>query len=214
MEDTEMLQLLTQKLEWEDTCQHVKNKRFEALVNARNNYVITRLQQNKDRYMPEGVTLAVHCVSNSHCKTYTSREELAGPRLSMEATGIPALRKWLLDMAAPSLLRVEEHIIGRANIFVRGVSLWVDNTPDWRRTGVLDIIQEPGKTWDNSIDTFLTEAKAATHDQLIDRLQTGKGATLSAAIRYVRLLKAWNASTLRVFFYNNGNHETLSLIHI
>lgn len=188
--------------------QQLKNEQYECLVDARNTQNIRLLQSNKQRFMPPGIELAVLCVSNTHYTGHLGNNEFGGALLNVEATGIPALRAWLLKMVAPALLLSTDSHFGRCSTFVSGVSLWALNMPQKRKSSVSDIIKSPEKTWDMAVAKFLGAAKVTTQTSLLRSLNHGVHGTLDAALRYYEQLQTWHPSTIRAFFLKNGKHST------
>ncbi|KAI7611884.1 hypothetical protein KC346_g8085, partial [Hortaea werneckii] len=96
--DSTIEELRLQRSELLEERQQLKNKQFETLVDARNTYTTRLLQDNKQRFMPSNMQLMVHCVSNTHYITHLLDPEPEGTLLDVNATGIPALRAWVLEI--------------------------------------------------------------------------------------------------------------------
>ncbi|KAI6900530.1 hypothetical protein KC318_g9142 [Hortaea werneckii] len=183
---------------------------LEILVDARNTYTTRLLQHNKQRFMPPNVCLTVHCVSNTHYIAHLLDTEPGGTLLDVNATGIPALRAWLLEIIAPSLLLAIEERIGKCCAFVHGVAMWAQSTPQKRKAGILEVARAPEFHWPGITESALRSMEATTDMSLLSRLQTKVGATTKAALGYHQmLLSTWHPSTLRAFILKGGSHSTM-----
>ncbi|KAI6889264.1 hypothetical protein KC360_g3532 [Hortaea werneckii] len=202
-------ELLKQQWELSEERRQHKNKQFETLVDARNSHTSRLLQRNKQRFMPLDVHLKVHCVSNSHYSAHLFDKEPDGPLLGVNATGIPALRAWLLQIVAPSLLLEIEERTGKCCAFVHGVAMWARSTPQTRKAGTMEVAQAPEISWSGTTENTLRSIEKAGDTTLFAPLQTRLGATVKAALGYHEtLLSTWHPSTLRAFFLKGGKHST------
>ncbi|KAI7189532.1 hypothetical protein KC316_g6365 [Hortaea werneckii] len=176
--DLTLEELRLQRSELIEERQQQKNEQFKLLVDARNTHTTRLLQQDKRRFMPPDVCLTVHCVSNTHYIAHLLDTEPDGTLLDVEATGTPALRAWLLGIAAPSLLLAIEERIGKFSLLSM-VLLCGLNPP--RRSARLEF-------WNLQIKFSATvEAALGYHN---------------------KLQSTWHPSTLRAFFLKRGKHST------
>ncbi|KAI6813573.1 hypothetical protein KC365_g15275 [Hortaea werneckii] len=186
-----------------------KKRQFETLVDARNTYTTRLLQHNKQRFMPSNMQLMVHCVSNTHYITHLLDPEPEGTLLDVNATGIPALRAWVLGIVAPSLLLAIEERMGRCCALVHGVAMWAQSTPQKRKAGILDVARAPGLSWPGFAETTLRSTETTADTSLFSPLQDKLDATVEAALGYHNTLQStWHPSTLRAFFLKRGKHST------
>lgn len=201
--------LKSKKSELLEERQQLKNKQFETLVDARNTYTTRLLQHNKQRFMPSNMQLTVHCVSNTHYITHLLDPEPEGTLLDVNATGIPALRAWVLEIVAPSLLLAIEERVGKCCALVHGVAMWAQSTPQKRKAGILDVARAPGLSWPGLAENTLSSTETTTNTSLCAPLQDKLGAIVEAALGYHDTLQStWHPSTLRAFFLKGGKHST------
>ncbi|KAI6894959.1 hypothetical protein D0869_05369 [Hortaea werneckii] len=199
-------ELRLQRSELIEEWQQQKNSQFGILVDT---YTTRLLQHNKQRFMPPDVCLTVHCISNTHYISHLLDNEPDGTLLDVNATGIPALRAWLLEIIAPSLLLEIEERIGKCCAFVHGVAMWARSTPQKRKAGILDVARAPGLSWIRISKNTLRSVEAATDTSLLSRLQAKLGTIIEAALGYHQmLLSTWHPMTLRAFFLKDGSHST------
>ncbi|KAI6873496.1 hypothetical protein KC323_g1160 [Hortaea werneckii] len=207
--DSTIEELRLQRSELLEERQQLKNKQFETLVDARNTYTTRLLQDNKQRSMPSNMQLMVHCVSNTHYITHLLDPEPEGTLLDVNATGIPALRAWVLEIVAPSLLLAIEERIGKCCALVHGVAMWAQSTPQKRKAGILDVARAPGLSWPGFAETALRSTETTIDAYLLSPLHYKLGATVEAALGYHNTLQStWHPSTLRAFFLKGGKHST------
>ncbi|RMX96534.1 hypothetical protein D0868_11131 [Hortaea werneckii] len=196
--DLTLEELRLQRSELIEERQQQKNEQFKLLVDARNTHTTRLLQQDKRRFMPPDVCLTVHCVSNTHYIAHLLDTEPDGTLLDVEATGTPALRAWLLGIAAPSLLLAIEERIGKFSLLSMK-----------RKAGVLEVARAPGVSWPKITKFALRSIETTTDTSLLSSLQIKFSATVEAALGYHNKLQStWHPSTLRAFFLKRGKHST------
>lgn len=83
-------------------------KRELEKIKSRNTLVIEQLREMLQSCVPAGMVLPVHCISNYHYAAF-SGTAVTGPRLTVEMTGIPALRAYALGLPAPGLFKTMLH---------------------------------------------------------------------------------------------------------
>ncbi|KAF2722141.1 hypothetical protein K431DRAFT_245903 [Polychaeton citri CBS 116435] len=156
---------------------HTASNRLEVLVNARNEKVRIGLQEVFDSYLPERMQLAVFCVSNLHYAAAKGRRARKGTKLSIQATGIPALRDHVVSSAALGLLENTEHYIyNTITVFLRDMVLWVDESAAPYRQELLQNVndlrvryefraEDRRKRFDSIVYQTITKPLQAQHEK-------------------------------------------------
>lgn len=202
-------ELLIQQSELNGERRQHRQKQLEILVHARNTHTTNLLKRSKQRFLRPDEQLTVHCVSNTHYIAHLHDTEPEGTLLDVNATGIPALRAWLLEIAAPSLLLAMEEQIGKCSTFVHGVAMWAHSAPKKRKAGILEVARAPEVRWPGITENTLRSIESKTEMSLFSPLQTRLRATVEAALRHCdALLTTWNPSTQRAFILKGGKHST------
>lgn len=102
---TEMPELQLDLQDDQDEHQDVAQKRFHLLIPIRKDYIKNMLRDTISRHLSHSRhQVRLYCVSNLHYNMHTTGRAISGPRLSVEATGIPGLRRYVYKSAAPRIL--------------------------------------------------------------------------------------------------------------
>ncbi|GAB1732998.1 hypothetical protein NU195Hw_Modified_455t1 [Hortaea werneckii] len=188
----------------------VEQARFELLVNARNEYTIRRLQEEKSEHLPEGTTLPVFCVSNAHYSSLKGARAIKGPRLDAAMTGIPALRAYVLDISAPELSRTyDAYVNHRLTVFMKGLALWAKSYNVEGGEQLLAAVKKPQGQVSGLIDQYVDQVVAFNEKVIVSGLRDAQKELVVAASRVVNdKIQPWHASTVRAFIRRDGNHRT------
>ncbi|KAK3646563.1 hypothetical protein LTR56_000467 [Elasticomyces elasticus] len=184
-------------------------RRFEFLVEARNQHVTDQLRSTLRRFLPEGIILPVYCVSNLHYEAIKTGRPVNGPCLGPEATGVPALRAYTLEIAAAGLLRtLDQYCMHSLNIFLKDAQLWAKTTPVQRRADVLDVARLPLKKLEKAASMRLEAFTLIMDKHIINTLDLQFEAIRTAAQRVLDDKGSKPSGTFLSFLRKNGNHST------
>ncbi|KAI6815040.1 hypothetical protein KC365_g14243 [Hortaea werneckii] len=188
----------------------VEQARFELLVNARNEYTVRRLQEEKSDHLPMGATLPVFCVSNSHYSSLKGAKAVKGPRLNAEMTGVPALRAYVLETSAPERLRaMDAYVNHRMTVFMKGLAMWAKSYNVEGGEQLLAAVKKPQGQVGGLIDLFVDQVLAFNEKFVVNGLQDARNDLVEAASSVVNSkINGWHASTVRAFIRRDGNHRT------
>ncbi|KAK3112459.1 hypothetical protein LTR53_011253 [Teratosphaeriaceae sp. CCFEE 6253] len=184
-------------------------RRFESLVQARNDWITAQLRINMDCYLPAGMTLQVHCISNSHYAAIKAGRSMRGLRLSPHATGVPALRAYALTLVAPGLLcNLEEYHNTKVGLLLKNAQLWVKTTNVERRAELLDLVLQPLNNLRGHIDARLDAFEKGIKGCLVDALHRQFEDNQKVAAKALDQKRSKHAATIMAFIRKNGNHQT------
>ncbi|KAK5702966.1 hypothetical protein LTR97_003912 [Elasticomyces elasticus] len=187
----------------------IELRRYEFLVQVRNEHVTQQLRERMDGYLPAGKTLQVCCISNSHYAAIKAGRTMRGLRLSPNGTGIPALRAYALKLVAPALLRTfQEYLKTSLSVFVKNAQLWVKTTHVERRAEVLGLVKRPIKLLQERIDTRLKAFEQGIQDYLVHAMHEIFNTTRAVAVKALEQKRKRHGATLMAFTRKNGNHRT------
>ncbi|KAI7283963.1 hypothetical protein KC345_g2598 [Hortaea werneckii] len=188
----------------------VEQARFELLVNARNEYTIRRLQEEKSDHLPAGTTLPIFCVSNAHYSSLKGAKAIKGPRLDAEMTGIPALRAYVLETSAPELLRATDGYVNhRLTVFMKGLTLWAKSYNVEGGEQLLAAVKKPQGQVGGLIDQFVNQVVALNEKIVVTGLRDAQNDLVEAASGVLNSkISVWHWSTVRAFIRRDGNHRT------
>ncbi|KAI7383354.1 hypothetical protein KC336_g18393, partial [Hortaea werneckii] len=188
----------------------VEQARFELLVNARNEYTIRRLQEEKSDHLPMGTTLPVFCVSNAHYSSLKGARAIKGPRLNAAMTGVPALRAYVLKTSAPERLRtMDAYVNTRMTVFMKGLAMWAKSYNVEGGEQLLAAVKKPQGQVGGLIDQFVEQVLAFNEKVVVNGLQDARNDLVEAASNVINSkINAWHASTVRAFIRRDGNHRT------
>lgn len=198
-------QLKAMRTEWVA----IDSRRFEFLVDSRNQMVMTQLQEEMQYHLPEGAKLSVACVSNLHYSALKGASKVSGARLDANSTGIPALRAMTLALAAPNLLRTFEAYANHEMVsFLKGAHMWVNITSVERRTELLEFVNAPIKALarrlrqhEKDFKNMLVKTVASTFNKDIKNM-------VKVAVKMLHKKQEKHHATVRAFIRKNGKHKT------
>lgn len=185
-------------------------RRFEAVVDARNSYVSTRLKREKQKHIPAGHILPVYCISNTE---YMAHKNIgAKQQMSVESTGIPALRAFALALAAPAVWRAtEDHLSHKIPVLFRGAQLWAQNTPANHNADLIETVKGVQSIWDIQIGLLVDRCKTIFETTLIAKIQAGLHGSQRHALTVLREIVGWYHQSFLAFFRKAGNHYTRAI---
>ena len=184
-------------------------QRFELLVEARNHNATRRLCEEKSKNLSAGEQLQVFCVSNLHYMSLKGARFVNGPRLSPEMTGIPALRTFVLESAAPRVQRnLEDFISHRFTVFMKGLAMWAKSFSVEGSSELLTAIEASRNNIGGVLQVYHDNMLASNEIGVVKRLQDSKQKQLRVALSQLEKKKGWHWSTTRAFIRRYGNHTT------
>ncbi|TKA66048.1 hypothetical protein B0A55_09639 [Friedmanniomyces simplex] len=184
-------------------------RRFDFVVQARNQYVTQQLRLMLEDHLPENATLAVYCISNSHYAAIKTGRSVRGSRLSPEGTGVPALRAYALALPAPGLLQtLEQYCSEDLNVFFKNAQLWVKTTHLDCRAELLELAQVPLKKLEGRVESRVAAFKDGIKSGLVNALHKQFATTRDTAIKVLDQKRKKHSATIRAFIRKNGNHST------
>ncbi|CAK3974892.1 Hypothetical predicted protein [Lecanosticta acicola] len=187
----------------------VAAERFELLVDARNANTIRQMQQHKVEHLIAGTKLQVFAVSNLHYEAIKGARVINGPRLSVKDTGIPALRQYALESAAPYRLQaMEDFISHKFTIFLQGLGMWAKSFSIERSEELLQSIRAPVKSVHPIVEEYLSAVSKANDEVIVQPLHHNQESLISTALTELEKKRAWNWQTIRAFMRRNGNFKT------
>ncbi|EME85650.1 uncharacterized protein MYCFIDRAFT_90454 [Pseudocercospora fijiensis CIRAD86] len=186
---------------------------WAKVVEGRNTFVTRELQRKCQPHLPVASTLRVFCVSNAHYAARKLNKRKENFTLSAEATGIPALRRHALALAAPEAFREVAYFVDHQyTVFIRGLELWASNRLSKGRTDLIKVIHRPQKAIPGSFELISEEIKEKCTEKVIHKLRRNQFTFASAAQKALDTKitrKRW--ATLRAFIVRNGNHKTAAI---
>lgn len=189
--------------------ENITSERLSTLMDARSRYITRRLREDKQKYLPQGVELPVFCVSNSQ---YFANKQVDGADVKLinpAATGIPTLRAYALELAAPAIWQeTKAHLIFRVAGFFYGAYCWARADHKERRDGLMKCIKTVQKHWNFVSDPLSQEVQTLLANEFIKTLRDDQKKSLEGALEAFRIICEWNAGTFQAFFRKDGKHST------
>lgn len=188
-------------------------KNFKCLVDARNAYIGARLQKEKKKHLHPGVQLPIHFVSSKQYAVHKQVSESEGPRLSIESTGVPAMRSYALCLATPEIWKAhEEHLTFKVKFLFHSVNAWAQ---DWgdnavEGLGLLERLSYVTHIWKDGMDSAINQMDATFDAGIIQSLRAAHTASMAGVMRYYATLVGgnWHKFSFFAFFKKAGKHRT------
>jgi hypothetical protein len=190
-------------------CDKIVFQRNEVLARARNDFVTRRLKQDKQKNFAIGAELPILCVSNSQYLAHKGVEEAGAKIMSVQATGIPALRTYALQLAAPNIWETTKTYLS-FNVagFVHGANAWAEADHKHRRAGLMQCVKNLQKRWNFAIDPVPQKLLDVLDQGLISKVRSDEKKSLDGAMEAFYELCDWNPGSFRAFFRKEGKHST------
>ena len=180
------------------------------IVSVRNQHIIASLRRDKEKHLPKGKTLNVFCVSNTHYSAHKNvPNKINGHLLDIAITGIPRLRAFALQLAAPKLIRsLEDFIKSDFDIFFTGLEMWANQRLIEGRNELLGIARMPLDAAANILPEISLQLAKLVENNLIHPFHLHRDEYVFQAIEHVERVNNWHWSTIRAFMRKYGKHKT------
>ncbi|KAF1827316.1 uncharacterized protein K489DRAFT_366486 [Dissoconium aciculare CBS 342.82] len=187
---------------------------WRFVVEARNVFTKRRLSQDNRSFLPKDSSLNVFCVSNTHYAASKGVSFIHGNRLSVDQTGLPALRKFVRQQVAGAKLRaVEDYIRHDFTVFIQSLHLWCGLFSEADVNGLLCDIQAK----QNEMQTIIAKCTNTLHKEtsaiMLDHVEAGQIHMTKSALQVWKSKEKMHWQTLRTFIRQDGNHETQKVSH-
>lgn len=193
--------------------QLVENSRWELIVAARNAHNADRLRTataNRGN-LSDGKELHVFSVSNKQYENLLVDEVSGDFQLSPEGTGVPGLRKHLLLLAAPRILRVlQDFVSSQMSTIIPSFDMWARaGKLNNDRAAVIDVVKEQQQRLLLCVEKHPAIVMGLVDELVISALKSKQDTCAESAIQYVQeTLRKLFYQTLRAFVQRNGKHQT------
>ncbi|KAK4550660.1 hypothetical protein LTR36_000239 [Oleoguttula mirabilis] len=205
----EKLQLQEEIEDHTEALQGLESQVFGLIVRARNTHIVGALQREKQQHLPKDKKLNAFAVSNLHYAAHKEVATVSGPALSTELTGIPEIRAFALNMAAPKVFRsLEDFINQNFSLFIRALELWANQQLAQGRGALLEMVKEPQTTVADLMSKYLGSLNILTEKGSVVPFQEHQARFVTHAMQAIDRLRDWHWSTLRAFVRNYGSHST------
>ena len=186
--------------------------RNDLIVKVRNKHITESLQREKQQHLPTGKVLDVFCISNLHYMAHKKTEEVMGSVLSVCSTGIPRIREFALQLAAPKLLQsLEDFTKGSFSAFFTNLEMWSQRRLVEGRGELLTIVRQPLETVGETVSSINGEIAGIVLSRLTAPFHQ-QGHTFEAnALVFLESLNKWHWSTTRAFLRKYGKHSTTAM---
>ncbi|KAI5368171.1 hypothetical protein Slin15195_G033050 [Septoria linicola] len=188
-----------------------ENERLCGLVDARNRFVKQGLERELKGHLPPGRNPTVFCVSNAHYLSFKEVTEKATVfQLSAKQTGIPALRAYLLTLAAPGILQaLEDYVKHHFLVFLKGVQLWVIRKNVEGASALLEVVKQPQLTLGTRFEQYLAEFREPVDARFCSHVSNRIPHFASEATSiWDDKVHKYHWGTRRAFIAHNGKHDT------
>lgn len=187
-------------------------ERTAILVQARGDFISRRLREDKQKYLPEGLELPVYCVSNSQYFAHKLVDDADEIIMETATTGIPELRAYALELAAPSIWEeTKAYLTFSVAGFLHGANAWAEAEHKQRRTGLLQCVNTAQKDWNFLIDPVPQQVHRLLENDFIQTIRAGHNKSQEGALRALQAIESWNSGSFLAFFRKHGKHYTRTI---
>ncbi|KAI9873629.1 MAG: hypothetical protein M1830_010774, partial [Pleopsidium flavum] len=185
--------------------------RRESLVKMRNKKVINAIRKRYRDITHDQHPLHVFCVSNSDYTQHQNGYNAHNIPMTLETTGVPALRAFLLGLPASSKFSMLEHLCeGPLPEFIGSLEMWSTQSASKRKGELQKIVSKPREVAYLEIARLFEELKFSLKTCVLTKIRDSvekwatKGKTTS------QKWATWNHTSYAAFVKHDGNHVTRS----
>lgn len=193
----------------EQQLEKIVQQKFEGLVDTRNAFAVRRLREEKEEHLVAGKRLDVCCVSNANYSTLKGAEDATNPRVPADMIGIPALRKFILERAAPAqLATLEAHIEHKYALFMEGLALWSKSYTLDGSDDLLDRVAAPQDKVGGILERYLAAVVEVSGNIVVNKIKEELAEIIQQAKKELWKIRQMHWCTIRAFVRRDGNHST------
>jgi hypothetical protein len=185
-----------------------RSRKGSRVVIARNNYIESRLQNDKKKHQLEDTQLPIYFVSNKQYDIHKQVDESEGPGLKIETTGIPGLRSYILSLAAPGVWKsYEEHLMHEIKVVFHGVHCWARGKAGDRHKDLMKCVHRVSELWKVSKNVWVERLTEDFEIGVVEALRKAHEASLQGAIRWYDTIVSrpwWWHNRFLASFRNDG----------
>jgi hypothetical protein len=186
-----------------------EQERWRFLVEARNAHTQRRLEEGKQDLLPSGTKLKVFFVSNTHYASFRGTPLKVNHRLSVQQTGLPALRKFIREQTADAKWRhMENYIDHDCTVFTQSLHIWTGLFSDMDVNKLLSDINTRQDLAQKIIKHLVKGLNLDAITPLRNYLKAEKLVLRKSALEVWDRKQKSNWQTLRAFIRQDGNHQT------
>ena len=180
-----------------------------CIVRLRNYDITEQLREKYGEHIPEGCELQVFCISNKHYAAAKGIIHVKPPLLAPEDTNIPALRRYALKLAAPTLMRnLEGFVNHKFTVFMKGLELWAHGSSVKSPEELRKIVAQPQYDLPPKIEDFVTTTNDLAEDVILKPFEKLQPDMITAAEKEIQRWNGWHWCTIKSFVKKNGTHST------
>ncbi|KAK6001507.1 hypothetical protein QM012_002838 [Aureobasidium pullulans] len=197
-----------------ETCRQEKerlaNIRLNFMVRTRNHMIAKQIYEDKSEFFEEDVGCSVFFVSNEHYMWLKGYKESGGedalPQLSVELTGILALREHALSIPAQSMwLNLMSHIQHTNIAFMKSLAIWAARTGADYGDELRSINEKSTKGIDQYISAYVKAVeKDAVQSLAVTMRDTLDDVAQKAYVYFNGTVRLWPWNTIRAVVAREG----------
>lgn len=124
-------------------------------------------------------------------------------------TGIPALRSYALDLAAPSIWEeTKDYLTFSVAKFLHGANAWAGAHHKQRLNGLLHCVNTIQKDWNVDIDPVPRQVLEVLEEDFIKPMRAGSFKSQRGALGAMQKIESWDFRSFMAFFRKHGKHYT------
>lgn len=195
----------------QDEQEEVVQERFNLLITIRKSYIENVLKETISRHLDNSRQVRLYCVSNIHYDMHKTGRTISGPCLSVEDTGIPAVRRYLFESAAPRILHNTKHFIStKLSVLLNGANVVANPESFSGGEQVRAMIKAKCAQLLSPFNEYIEVVKTLAKCELRDPLAEEQKFITSAAHKRLDEKRAWHWCSIRAFANREGCHKTPS----
>lgn len=195
----------------QDEHQDVVQERFDLLITIRKSYIQNVLKETVSRHLDNSRQIKLFCVSNLHYNMHKTGRTISGPHLSVQATGIPEVRQYLFESAAPRILQNTKQFINtQLSVLLNGANVVANPESFKGGAQVKSMIEAKCSQLQPCFTQYVEAVKTLAKCELQDPLAAEQKFITSGSLKRLNEKRAWHWCSIRAFARREGCHKTPS----
>ncbi len=203
-----MAEVLVRKAALEGERSRLRNELLNGLVQNRNRHIQHQLLTKKAASIPQGMSLKIFLLSNTHYMRHVTKATRDEPILSRRTSNVPGLREYLAGVIAPArLATLEYHVNFRVAVFLKGLELWAYGLRSKSPKQLCTIVARPREKLGEILINYFGDIDIHAQATVANPMKAKLSTLISHATPYINKLRKIHPSTLKRYMSFHGRSE-------
>jgi hypothetical protein len=196
---------------WSEQTENFKQQKFALKVDLRKQHIqreLSALMKRRRGGEEDESTVEIIFVSNMHYLHHKGAEDVDGPVLTVEETGLPGLRRWVCRQAADRTSLARRDYLQKASGLVGGLELAVNPQKAKDFEDTLEYVAGKKDRIRQFTAGQVSDVAEALRETLIEPIKAGVEHFATTALGDVQKKRSMHWRTVRAVARNGGNFKS------